>query len=316
MIHAFALAPEVVATWGRREDFRFVHDKFGVGTPRVLLELPAFSKWKEAVYLAASELDLGDKDWKRLEELFRLFGEHRCCRADAVYEDVLTWLENAEREHGRREFRAIVAARNPRRHPAVVLADDLGAPKAKSWVCETGATPSRSPAAIAAVLSAMLVNCKAVHLVDPHFGPDNARHRKMLEALLDVIATHGLQPDVIRVHCCKSPELGYFEAESAKMAARIPAGISIDFVRWQQRVGGEKLHNRYVLTDLGGVALGTGLDEGAEGETDDVLLLPAEQYEMRWSQYVGAPAFDLVDSPATVVGTRVPWASRRSARRM
>ena len=75
MIHAFALEPGVVATWGRREAFRFTHDKFGLGTPRVLLELPRFSDWKNDVYAAAGKIELSEKDGKRLEELFRF------CRA-------------------------------------------------------------------------------------------------------------------------------------------------------------------------------------------------------------------------------------------
>jgi len=46
---------------GEREEFRFVHDKFGLGTPRALLELPAFSKWKRAVYAATDDLALSQE---------------------------------------------------------------------------------------------------------------------------------------------------------------------------------------------------------------------------------------------------------------
>jgi hypothetical protein len=91
VIHAFALEPQLVATWGRREAFRFIHDKFGLGTPRVLLELPAFSKWRRAVYSAAEALDLSQADMKRIEELFRLFAEHKHRRADSVYDGLRSW---------------------------------------------------------------------------------------------------------------------------------------------------------------------------------------------------------------------------------
>jgi hypothetical protein len=141
VIHAFALEPKLVATWGRREEFRFIHDKFGLGTPRALLELPRFSDWKNDVYAAAGELELSEKDWKRLEEVFRIFAEHRCRRPSSVYQDVLSWLENAEREHAQREFRTIIATENPRRNPVVVLGDDLGLPKARLWMCDAGAMP-------------------------------------------------------------------------------------------------------------------------------------------------------------------------------
>ena len=311
MIHAFAVEPEVAARWGRRDEFRFIHDKFGLGTPRVLLELPEFTDWKNAVYSAASELELTPQDWKRLEEVFRIFSEHRCRRASATYVSELSWLENAEHEHARRDFRAIVAGENPRGNSAVILREDLGLPKAKLWACVNGATAARTPEDMASELSAMLLNCRELHLIDPHFGPENARHRRMLEALIKVLSSNGISPDVIRVHSSKKAELAFFEAEATRMAARLPAGISVEFRRWGERTGGEKLHNRYVLTDLGGVSLGVGLDAGATGQTDDILLLPRAQFEHRWDQYVSNNgAFDLIDAPATVRGPCPPARAR------
>jgi hypothetical protein len=304
VIHAFALDPKLVATWGRRDEFRFIHDKFGLGTPRVLLELPAFSKWKKAVYKAANDLALSQEDMKRIEELFRLFGEHKCRRADSIYDGLLGWLENAEREYDRRPFAAIIAGQNPRGHHGVLVSDQLGAGISR-WACETGASPARTPEALAAALSAMLTNCKQMHLVDPHFGPGNARHRKVLEALMNMLANQALTPEIVRVHCEAKSTLVFFEQEAAKMAARLPQGCTIEFIRWRQKPGGEKLHNRYVLTDLGGVTLGVGLDAGNEGETDDLLLLPRAQYERPWSQYVGSDgAFECADTPTKVVGAR------------
>lgn len=304
MIHAFALEPRLVATWGRREEFRFIHDKFGLGTPRALLELPTFSKWKKAVYTAANELSLSQADMKRIEELFRLFGEHKYRRADSVYNGLLTWLENAEREYDRKPFAAICAEQNPRGHRAVLVPDALDAGDAR-WACKTGATPTRTPEALAAALSAMLVNCKALHLVDPHFGPERYGHRNVLEALMDVLADNSLVPEVIRVHCLAKSALTFFEQEARKMAARLPIGCTIEFARWEQKQDGEKLHNRYVLTDLGGITLGIGLDSGEVGETDDLLLLPRAVYELRWSQYVSDDgSFKSVDTPVRVVGSR------------
>lgn len=304
MIHAFALEPKLVASWATRAEFRLVHDKFGLGTPRVLLEVPDFVDWKNAVYLAASEMGLTDTDLKRLELLFGIFTEHRCRRDSGAYDALVGWLENAEHEHKRLGFRAILATENPRRHSAVVIGEDVGLPKAKLWACETRATLPRRSADVAARLSAMLKNCRALHLVDPHFGPENSRHRNVLEALAEIVAGNET-PTLVRLHCGDARELKFFEEQSAAMAERLPTGLAIEFVRWRERRGSEQLHNRYVLTDLGGVALGAGLDEGKPGETDDLFLLSRSQYELRWSQYVRpAGAFDLVDRPKRVVGTR------------
>lgn len=311
MIHAFALQPELVATWGRRSEYRFIHDKFGIGTPRAMLELPSFTKWKRAVYRAANDLDLSQEDLLRLAELFRVFSEHKCRRADAVYDGVLTWLENGEREYDRRPFAGILAIENPRAHEAVLLGDDLKMTDAR-WARSPGATAHRTPEGLATALTAMLVNCRVLHLVDPHFGPENARHRRVLEALMEVLATNGASPELVRVHCLAKSTLDFFEGEAARMASRLPQGITVEFRRWKQRAGGDRLHNRYVLTDLGGVSLGVGLDAGADGETDDLLLLPHEQYVRRWAQYAEEDgSFDVGDAPAAVIGQRRGRAGRR-----
>ena len=70
--------------------------------------------------------------------------------------------------------------------------------------------------------------------------------------------------------------------------------------------GGEQLHNRYILSDLGGVSFGYGLDEGDEGETDDITLMDKDQHQHRWFQYSENPlvAFEQEGTPVEVVGTR------------
>ena len=187
-------------------------------------------------------------------------------------------------------------------------------PKARLWTCEAGVTPCRSPEGLAAALSAMLINCRELHLIDPHFGPENARHRRVLEALMDVLAIHALVPKVIRVHCSAKSDLRFFEQEAAKMAARLPNECAVEFARLRQRPDGEKLHNRYVLTDLGGVFLGVGLDAGEAGESDDLMLLTRAQYERRWSQYVTDDgAFECVDRPSKIIGTRAQRPQRVAA---
>lgn len=88
------------------------------------------------------------------------------------------------------------------------------------------------------------------------------------------------------------------------MTARIPTGVTLNFKRWSERPNGEKFHNRYLLTDIGGVIFGVGLDAGSASQTDDVNLMDAVQFLKRWGQFNGACAFDLVDEPKAVVGVK------------
>jgi hypothetical protein len=306
LIHAFAIEPKAAAAWGRRESFRFIYDKFGLGTPRVLLELPVFKNWKREVYRAATDLGLSQEDLVRIAELFRIFSEHKCRRHDTPeYDGTAQWLENAEREYDRRSFAAIIATTNPRNQPGVFIDDRLGS-ATPPWDCPTGVAPSRTAAEFVTTVSAILANSSVLHLVDPHFRPDRDRHSDVLIAVMAALAIRRSAVSNVHVHC-SDEDLGleFFEQKAASLAPRIPTGMSVKFTRWRERTGGEKLHNRYILTDLGAISFGVGLDEGPAGQTDDLLLLPRPLYELRWAQYVtDNGAFERADTPRSFKGTK------------
>lgn len=305
MIHAYAVEPEVAVSWTDRRAFRAICDRFGVGTPRAFLEFPKFSKWKRSVHQAAVAADLDEVDSMRLDELFQLFDQARVRRPGTTYDGERTWLENAEVEYSRHPFAAIIAMANPRSRSEVLLESAVGESTNQLWHRESAATPPRRADDLAKAVRAMLQNCRQLHLIDPHFNTGNPRHQRVLEAFMHVICSgpHGTSVKVV-VHCEQKSSLLHFEDEAAKLAPRIAAGARIQFRRLVRRAGGEKLHNRYLLTDLGGVVFGTGLDDGKENETEDINLMSARQYDRRWQQYVAGNEFKEADTPAPIVGSR------------
>ncbi len=52
MVYEYALEPELVATWGNRQDFRYFVEKFGLGQPRIVSRYP--KPWKRLVRLLES----------------------------------------------------------------------------------------------------------------------------------------------------------------------------------------------------------------------------------------------------------------------
>ena len=111
----------------------------------------------------------------------------------------------------------------------------------------------------------------------------------------------------------KGIESDFFKDTAQQHLAKIiPKGFKVLIKRWEEKDKGEKLHNRYIITDIGGVIFNTGLDEGSSEQTDDIQLMGREQYLTRWKQYASkTPAFDLVRSPFDVFGV-ADKASRRS----
>ena len=160
---------------------------------------------------------------------------------------------------------------------------------------------------------APLLRCSSqVVFVDPYFGPEKARYRRPFEAFLQamILQRPGRMPKLIEVHTaaadCPRTEKYVREECDRSLPRCVPENVRVLVRRLRQKQAGERLHNRYILSDLGGVSFGYGLDEGNEGETDDITLMEREQYEARWSQYSGDPpaAFEQEGTPVVVVGTR------------
>jgi hypothetical protein len=50
----------------------------------------------------------------------------------------------------------------------------------------------------------------------------------------------------------------------------MPKGLSLSANLWRQRQGGIQFHERLIITDVAGVLLDPGLDEGKPGEKYDI----------------------------------------------
>src|SRR5215831_11889020 len=96
---------------------------------------------------------------------------------------------------------------------------------------------------------------KVIIFVDPRFGAENARHRRPLEAFLRSVLAG--RPTDSETECRE------------RLPRCIPSGLVVVVRRLGGRTGGESPHNRFILTDIGGVTFDRGLDDGSDGERDE-----------------------------------------------
>lgn len=157
-------------------------EKFGLGQPRIVSRYP--KRWKRLVWGAFQSAN--DFEAKRMEELLARLGERMVQRRNFIWEPTRTWIENAQREHARIPFRAILARGNPAGHPGTVTAEELD-DSAPLWAVPRGITVARSADQMATAVAAMLRIAQVVLFVDPHFGPERPRYRRPLEALLGAV---------------------------------------------------------------------------------------------------------------------------------
>jgi hypothetical protein len=91
-------------------------------------------------------------------------------------------------------------------------------------------------------------------------------------------------PAKVEVHCAEKSSSDFFASEcSIRLAPLIPKGLSVKLRRWHPN----DMHNRFVLTEHGGVAFLEGLDQfmGIGRSQDVVVLLDQEVSRQLMSNY-------------------------------
>ena len=189
MIHEYALEPEVVASWHDRVKFRFFIDQFGCGAGRVVGMYPSKTNWRKLVR-AALDADFSPtgKDRKRVEEIVKKLIASKVQRDGSEWNGTLDWLTNAESEHLRKPFHAILARENPRNNETVMREADVLERKAAGWNAPHSMFVQRSAENMAECVAPMLRCATRVLFVDPYFRADKPRFREPLAAFLQKVS--------------------------------------------------------------------------------------------------------------------------------
>ena len=302
MIYEYALEPEMVATWGELQKYRFFYNEFGFNRGRIVSRYP--KSWAKKVYETYSGND--DMEKARLVTILQKISENSIKRKETCWEEEKNnWLANAICEHSRHPFDAILARSNPDNLQEIISEEDIGILSFVNWDIPAGITVKRNATEMAKAVTPMLSRCKWVKFIDPYFSKTMQRHKDSLISFLKIMnhdgpvsSRHDKQIEIhTRGNGASSEHLKtYYEKI-------IPHGMTATLLQWQEKQKGQKLHNRYILTDIGGVSFQHGLDVGEEGETDDITRLDFAQYEFRCRQYDAAStAFVKAEPPIVIAG--------------
>ena len=303
MIYEYAISPTLAIFWAMdRKEYRYFYEQFGLGQSRIMSEFPKFRNWRRQFWKAAA----GAKDFEqqRLTAIFGLLTERLVRRDGFTYDGNISWLQNAEPENERFPFHAILASDNPRHYRKVITPSAIET--SPLWRNSKQDYCPRTAREMAQLVSAMISNCSKMYFIDPHFGPENVRYRRPLEAFLKRVAINRYgrsAPKCIEIHTSDKAEAGFFkETCQERLPGIVPTGLCIKMKRWREVPDGEKLHERFILTDIGGVKVGPGLDEGSASENFEVMLLERNMFVKQWNDYVDKPAFDLAEDPIIIIG--------------
>jgi len=327
MICEFALEPELVATWHDRKEFLFFEEKFGLRTGRIVSAYP--KKWVTLVWQAfqKSPNSQNQNAQRNLDALLRDLTQNMVKRRN-TFTEIPVWLERAETEYAERPFHAILSKENPRDREYVVATERLVAEGHPRWTVPDNSPVTRSAGELVSAVAPMLRACQHIVFIDPYFDSTKQRFMEPMAAFLQEIWTNRYGSENPRVELHTGIDRFFREHERGqnrdpdeerracanlvleikrRLPRTIPTGKRVKITIWKQRVQGQKLHNRYILSEVCGIAFGTGLDQKddqAVAETDDLHMMDAAMLTARWQEYLGnPPQFDQVTPSFEITGT-------------
>ncbi len=304
MIHEYAVDPDSLSSFN---EIWQALEQFGVAHGRVLVQCP--KKWwgivKMNLELAASTLH--PAEYKALEErCFRLKESRKMIfRKNLKFDGEKPFLQALEAEHADRPFQAAVQLQPGGGSSIPVLSRfDLheGNPL---WKVRRSAAVERNADALANVIAPLLRISADFLFVDPYFAGKPQDYQSLVR-MMQVVAERQIALQRIEVHTgTKGTREFILDKCRTSISSRLPAGIEIKIFQWKERDGGERLHDRFVLTDRGGVLSTYGWDSGEPGQTTEVSLLDEDSYLLRWQQYQReTSAFNLIGEPFIIKSCR------------
>jgi len=291
MIYEYAVSPALFDSEAR---LALLYEAFGIERGRLVSDFPrkGWERLARAVIEKCASGEYERRAWK--EVLIALCKRALYERQGAQWDDTMPWIDNAIREHaraGRRGFRGILWEGGARSH---VNAIPLGIRMASHvhWDCPSSYYVHRNAGEILKSVVPLLDLSASLVLVDRYFHPGDGAFVNVLGAIANHVLNNGATKKIGQIKYVTSNTKISLEAMKANceslLPGSLPKGISVKFLV----LGKEVLHDRFVLTELGGIQFGQGLDEAGMGEGNGQVLvtrLSEEPYRVQrtlWSNFV------------------------------
>jgi hypothetical protein len=300
MFREIAIEPEVMAHW---EWFLKLYDRFGYDKGMLLAEFPSKSWKREVIERANALIKEGvNQEIKVRSMVSRLqsdrFKESLYSRTRTTGE-FLTWLQKAY--NAQPSFDAVVAMPHHDLPTGTIAAneffwehDDLQA-KRQDRIARDSNT-------LIGACEKMLLKAKQIRFIDRFFNPKQKQKRDPFVRLVDFLDTNNKGARNIQIYTQLVMEDAAPGDYKRLLDLELPTGFTLDVFFLEKINGGENLHPRFILTDLGGMQYDHGLDEG-DG-TCLVSILESDLRRRLWEEYSPAsPVFGRhKDHPHITIG--------------
>ncbi len=209
----------------------------------------------------------------------------------------------------------IVRSKDESVDPRIISDDDIHDDNPVWHVANGGRIPRTEPE-MAAAAKVLVRFSSEIKFVDAYFS-GKKRHRQFIEACLQARLSQPAKPVVgFEIHFLlkcnhkidrKSPErkedarriFDEVRSECLKWQLKklLDSNEKLDLYQWQELEYGERFHERFLLTDLGGIEFGGGLDTGGRWQTTSVhRLTESVRSDLNATYRKGSKTFDLLNN--------------------
>jgi len=287
MIYEYAVNPSLCADW---RDLKDLIIAFGREEGRLISDVPK-KQWERSAAEAINRSNPKPVEKKRLKTFLKKLSAKALYVRNHTIDDKSEWIDNAIATHRIWPFRAIITDEYTGCEECV-LENGLSLLTHDYWQAAPSVTVIRKAPNMVDIIRPIIENARQIVLVDRNFrlvdpsGHPAIRYKSVLLEFLNAIANkqHGPSINTVFYH------VGDKYISSAELQRQcelylkkeIPAMITLKFVIWPW----DELHDRYLLTDIGGLDFGQGLDEwtGSGPETIKISRISNVDRQHWWSK--------------------------------
>lgn len=246
---------------------------------------------------------------ERIKQITELAAE--CTRTTTKRRNAVPWAQSFTGEHGRFPFEGILSARAP---------DSASLPHRNfDWLrmrdCHLFACPGsrlvhRSAQNLNDALAPLLRNASTITFVDPYFFIEerfSQTYKLYFETIAQANHVRAEAERTITIVCAVNTGKNSCTADEFRngcegiLPALLPNRLNLMIYRIRNLPSAQEIHNRYILTDIGGVILGHGTDSSPSASHDNMALLdPISLTHWKSAYTPGSSFFDWSEPPVTI----------------
>lgn len=271
MFYEYAIDPKVLADISRCRVFFQSFDK----SSRLISDVP--KNWQREVYQTISQIpfeDCGPVYKKTLKNaLSKLLRKNLVkSRASESNSSGLLWEGFIEQEHKVYPFSAIIGLKTQNAPVRIYNFDELVFQSPECWGFGDQMHVERKASSIVDAMAPLLSVSKSIRLVDPYFKftrPTSDRYLPVLRELVSRLNSFNYGNGIKTISIDVSDEMGSgLQQLASAISSWLPDGVTIKISEWPHN----DMHDRFLLTDVGGLMFGHGLDESTPGAAKQVLV--------------------------------------------